>query len=222
MLDSEKNQWVYHIDASPKIEADKDGSTEKTYISVKKQWQGTGKHPDSITVTLIKDGVVVESVILSAANNWYHRWDDLEKKHAWSVVESMVPEGYKVSYNFSQMSVIITNTDEDDEDETTTNPDDTTTPSDSTSPDDTTSSDDTTSPDDTTNPGDTTTTPTTAKPTGTTKPTGPTESTTKPEELIDTGQLNWPVPVFSVAGLLLFSIGWAMLNLGKREEEEKA
>ncbi len=228
MMDSEKREWVYHIDASPKIEADKDGSTEKTYISVKKQWQGTGKHPDSITVTLLKDGVAVETVILSAVNNWYHRWDNLEKKHAWSVVESIVPDGYKVSYDFSQMSVVITNTDEDDEDETTTNPDDTTKPSDYTNPDDTTSPDDTTGPDDTTspdditNPGDTTTTQTTTNPTGTTKPTGTTESTTKPEELIDTGQLNWPVPVFSVAGLLLFSIGWAMLNLGKKEEEDIA
>ncbi len=47
------------------------------------------------------------------------------------------------------------------------------------------------------------------------------EETPPPEdELIDTGQLNWPVPVFATAGLLLFSIGWAMLNLGKKDEEE--
>ena len=46
-----------------------------------------------------------------------------------------------------------------------------------------------------------------------------TESTTKPEELIKTGQLNWPVPIFTIVGLLLFSTGWAMLNLGKKEEE---
>ena len=59
----------------------------------------------------------------------------------------------------------------------------------------------------------------TTKPVGTTKPTGTTESTTKPEELIKTGQLNWPVPIFTIAGLLLFSTGWAMLNLGKKEEE---
>ena len=45
------------------------------------------------------------------------------------------------------------------------------------------------------------------------------ETTTEPEELIYTGQLNWPVPVFSIAGLLLFSTGWAMLNLGKKDEE---
>ena len=98
------------------------------------------------------------------------------------------------------MTVIITNTATDYEEETTTTPEeDTTTPTDPSSPDD-----DTTTPEDTTTPDS-----------DTTKPQG----TTKPEELIDTGMLNWPVPVFSIAGLLLFSIGWAMLNLGKKDEE---
>ncbi|MBQ3135935.1 MAG: Cna B-type domain-containing protein [Clostridia bacterium] len=45
------------------------------------------------------------------------------------------------------------------------------------------------------------------------------EPTTKPEELVDTGQLNWPIPVLSITGLILFSIGWAILNLGKKDEE---
>ena len=56
----------------------------------------------------------------------------------------------------------------------------------------------------------------------TTKPTEITETTetTAPgDDLIHTGQLNWPVPVFAIAGLLLFSIGWAILNLGKKESE---
>ena len=57
------------------------------------------------------------------------------------------------------------------------------------------------------------------------KPTNPDEPTTNPskpdddDDLADTGQLNWPIPVFAIAGLLLFSIGWAMLNFGKKESE---
>lgn len=195
MRDETKNEWIYCIDASPKIEADKDDTDEKTYISVKKVWESAKKTPDSIKASLIKDGEITDTVILSAENNWYHRWDELDKNHSWSVIETDVPIGYRVSYSTSQMTVIITNTDSDFEDETTTQPDDTTT------------SDNTTRPDDTTGPTDTT------------KPTGTTESTTKPEELIDTGQLNWPVPVFAIAGLLLFSIGWAMLNFGKKDED---
>lgn len=194
--DDVQDKWIYNINATPKVEIDKEETAEKTYISVKKYWQSTEKTPDSITVSLIKDGAVCETVNLNAANNWYHKWENLDKNHSWSVVETDVPEGYKVSYVTSQMTVVITNTDADYEEETTTTPQDTTT-----------SSDDTTKPDGTTNP------------TGTTKPTGTTESTTKREELIKTGQLNWPVPVFSIAGLLLFSIGWVMFNSGKKDEE---
>lgn len=35
-----------------------------------------------------------------------------------------------------------------------------------------------------------------------------------------TGQLNWPIPVLSVSGLLLFAIGW-ILYFGKRKRNEK-
>ena len=190
MRDETGNKWIYHIDATPKIESGKDDSDEKTYISVKKHWKSNVKTPDSIRVTLIKDGSAVDSVVLGAENNWYYRWDDLDKNHSWSVVEREVPKGYTVSYVTSQMTVIITNTHTDYEEETTTAPVETTKPEDTTKGDD-----------------------------GKTTTVGTTESTTKPEELIDTGQLNWPIPVFSIAGLLLFSIGWAMLNFGKKDEE---
>lgn len=65
---------------------------------------------------------------------------------------------------------------------------------------------------------------------GTTIPSGSEEGTTQPsggkdddtdkddkDDLADTGQLNWPVPVFAISGLLLFSIGWAVLNFSKKE-----
>lgn len=231
--DETKGNWIYDIDASPKVEVDKDNSHEKTYISVKKQWRTAEKTPDSITVSLVKDGMIYDSAVLSAVNNWYYKWENLDKNHSWSVVETNVPDGYTVSYVTSQMTVIITNTDDDYEDETTTRPNETTTTDDSTTvTDGTTGSDDTTTTTGTTFPDDATTTPDdvtttvatthtddTTKPVGTTKPTGTTESTTKPEELIKTGQLNWPVPIFTIVGLLLFSTGWAMLNLGKKEEE---
>ncbi|MBR3817477.1 MAG: Cna B-type domain-containing protein [Clostridia bacterium] len=51
-----------------------------------------------------------------------------------------------------------------------------------------------------------------------TEPSSP-EDTTKPEELIQTGQLNWPVPVFSIVGMLLFAAGWLLFNSVKKDEE---
>ena len=246
MKDETENKWVYNVDATPKIGVDKDETTEKTYISVKKYWQSKEKNPESITVSLVKDGVITDTVTLHAGNNWYYRWDDLDKNHSWNVVETLVPSGYNVSYVSSEMTVIITNTKEGYEEETTTSHEETTTaPEETTSPDETTKPDDTTRPDNTTESttGHTDVTESTTQPIGTTDSTEPTdvtqsttssngsketttrstgskETTTKPEELIKTGQLNWPVPVLSIVGLLLFSMGWAMFNFSRKDEEE--
>ena len=84
--------------------------------------------------------------------------DKLSKKHTWSVVESEVPEGFKVSYKASENTVTVINTATD---------------------------------------------------------VLTTEPTTAPEELADTGQLNWPVPVLSVFGLLEFQLP-NLLNFGFR------
>lgn len=170
MKDETQNKWIYNVDASPKIEIDYDVTDEKTYISVQKLWEGTDTLPESITVALVKDGVVADTVELSAENNWYHKWEKLDVKHSWNVIEVNVPEGFKVSYEASQMTVIITNTAEEDE---TTVPEETTLP----------------------------------------------DETTTGEELIDTGQLNWPVPTFAIAGLLIFSAGWILLNFDKKDEK---
>ncbi len=161
LRDEVTGEWVYDIDATPKIAGDDDADGEITYISVKKIWEGSGEIPESITVSLIKDGISVDSVVLSSENNWYYKWEGLNKNHSWKVVENKVPVGYSVSYVSSQMTVTIINTADGYEQ----------------------------------------------------------EPTTEPEELIDTGQLNWPVPVFSIAGLLLFSAGWMLLNFGKKDEE---
>ena len=40
------------------------------------------------------------------------------------------------------------------------------------------------------------------------------------DQLIQTGQLNWPVPILSALGLLLFATGWALCNLGARDGDE--
>lgn len=66
----------------------------------------------------------------------------------------------------------------------------------------------------------------------TSTPTPPAETPAVPTEpsapavpadpkLPQTGQLNWPIPVLAMLGLLLFSIGWA-LRFGKRETPYEA
>lgn len=180
--DRENKNWIYDINATPKMVVYNNYDPNPfTYISVKKVWDTVGEHPEYVTVSLLKDFTEVDVVVLNKDNNWTFRWDKLSTKHNWSVVETSVPDGYKVSYETSSNTVTIINK--------------------STSPTDT-------PPPGTTSPSD--------EPAS--KP--PEEPTTKPEELIDTGQLNWPVPVLSIMGLLFFSLGWAMVNLGKKEEAE--
>ena len=36
-------------------------------------------------------------------------------------------------------------------------------------------------------------------------------------KLIQTGQLNWPVPVLACSGVLLFAAGWVLNRQGKKE-----
>ena len=186
MRDETSGDYVFDISASPKIEAEKPEGGEKTYLSVKKQWNSTGDIPDSIKVCLVRDCIVIEAVELNNENNWYYRWDELDKQHSWFVIEAEVPEGYEASYDASQNSVVIINTSDDFEDETYQPEYPTSYPPDS--------------------PEHTTTV-------------GEPENTTTPDELIDTGQLNWPVPVFAIAGLILFSIGWAIVNFSKKDED---
>lgn len=52
-------------------------------------------------------------------------------------------------------------------------------------------------------------------PESTTPPNQPTEST-----LPQTGQLNWPIPILAVLGLLMFAVGWFLWS-GKRRPDEK-
>lgn len=165
--DEKNGTWAYQIHATPKIEDDT--TTDTTYIAVKKQWRDNGTTPNSVTVSLVKDSIVVDTVSLNAQNNWYYKWDQLDKGHAWHVVETDVPAGYEVSYAASQMTVTITNTRTDN--------------------------------------------------TTTTTPTNPTTSTTKPDQLVQTGQLNWPIPILLIVGLLLISLSWSLLNFGHKEEE---
>lgn len=177
--DHENKQWIYEVDASPKINGDIDEDGKDTYISVVKKWETDKAIPDSITVVLLRDFKEYAKIQLNEGNNWHYRWDDLSKNHVWNVVESIVPEGYTVSYETSSNTVTIINKYNE---EGTTEPG--------------------------TEPGE-----------GTTRPSDGEEDDDGKDDLADTGQLNWPIPVFTVAGLLLFSIGWAVLNFGKKENE---
>lgn len=153
---------IYDVDAGPKVEPQPDQPGE-TKLTVKKVWRGGDDHrPDSVTVHLLKDGRVVDTVILSKENGWKYTWEGLDSDARWTVAEE-VPEGYTVKYSSGGKTITITNT-RPDSPETPTTPD---------------------------NP-----------------------------KLIQTGQLNWPVPILAGAGMVLVVLGWLLMR-DKRENCEQ-
>lgn len=93
----EENTWDYEVTSYPKTNAEKnpDDDPDDTLITRKvlKIWDDSGKEssrPKEITVHLMSDGKVVDTVVLNASNNWRYAWDNLERNHDWLVTEDSV------------------------------------------------------------------------------------------------------------------------------------
>lgn len=72
---------------------------ETISLAVKKEWHGEGDHPKSITVKLLRDGEVIDTIKLSGENNWSHTWDNLAKGPKYTVEEISVP-GYDTEITY--------------------------------------------------------------------------------------------------------------------------
>lgn len=86
--------------------------TEPQTLSVLKKWVDEGyesKRPDSISVSLLQDGYVLETVTLNAENNWRHTWTDLEPGWEWTVAEDC-PDQFAVTLQREGDTFILTNT----------------------------------------------------------------------------------------------------------------
>lgn len=93
--------------------------TEPGTLQVKKVWKDDGKaRPGSVRVELLRDGKVYRTVKLSKANKWTYTWKDLDSQYSWSAVESSVPSGYEVSYKAKGDQIVITNTQKEEVKET--------------------------------------------------------------------------------------------------------
>ncbi len=93
--------WIFHVEAYNESQL----SVRKVWSD------GNANHAnDSIKVNLLKDGKVESSQELNAANGWAYTFDRLLEGHAWTVEEAEVPAGYTVSYNTVGTLTTITNT----------------------------------------------------------------------------------------------------------------
>ena len=99
--------YVYDVNASPKTDVSK-----LTEITVKKVWNvgGAAKAADSVTVQLLKDGVVVQTATLDAQNNWQVTYSDMSESDAYSIAEVNIPQGFTATYSKSGYVFTVTNT----------------------------------------------------------------------------------------------------------------
>ena len=91
--------WVFLAEC---IEYDK--------LTVKKVWDDDNSvaRPDSVTVELLKDGKVEETVKLNEKNSWTYTWSNLDDRYTWTV-EEQVPAGYEASVKTEDNITFITN-----------------------------------------------------------------------------------------------------------------
>lgn len=113
-LDEEDN-WVYDVVARPK-------SFHKVIVpkqisyTVNKLWRDEGHEhlrPQTISIEVYRDGEFVETVVLSAENNWTYTWTTTDDGAIWQAVETDVPDGYSVTLEQDGNYFFVTNSYDD-------------------------------------------------------------------------------------------------------------
>lgn len=110
--DAETGEWLYDVVVQPKLSkrpVQEGGTLTRKVLKV---WADDGNQqnrPKEITVQLLRDGVVWDTVTLNAENRWRHTWADLDDRYHWVVVES-TPENYTVEMTQEGITFVITNT----------------------------------------------------------------------------------------------------------------
>lgn len=107
-MPQQDGSYIYTVEANPKCT----NFVPKTQYSVTKLWQDGGNQglrPKEVTVDIYKDGLLFETKVLSANNNWSYTWYVSGEDHSkWTVAERAVPDNYKVTIqqNGSHFSII--------------------------------------------------------------------------------------------------------------------
>lgn len=83
-----------------------------TTISVTKVWKDKdqSKRPESVTMNLLQDGKIYDSIMLDNANDWKYTWKGLQAKHEYTVVEANVPGNYTALVDRENNDYTVTNT----------------------------------------------------------------------------------------------------------------
>ena len=110
-----------NVTIKPKFETEDDSTETKVSVKVIKAWENDSveSRPESIEVNLLKDAEIFATVTLSEENSWKFQWTELSPQYRWTVSENGVPFGYTVSISQYGNAFLITNTADEDKEETT-------------------------------------------------------------------------------------------------------
>ena len=98
--------YVYDVNATPKTDIAK-----LTSITIKKVWNTdeSTSATDSVTVQLLKDGVLIATAVLNDQNEWQIVYTNMPESDAYTIVEVDVPEGFVASYSQNGYIFTVTN-----------------------------------------------------------------------------------------------------------------
>ena len=118
-LDAQTKASIYDVKVNPKFHSE-EVPKEPTAVTRKvlKIWDDDGyekERPQNISVQLLEDGKVCDTVILNADNNWRYSWTNLENNHSWTIVEKEM-DSYSVKMTREGITFVLTNTYDGDSD----------------------------------------------------------------------------------------------------------
>ena len=107
-----ESSFTYDITLYPKADAEEISPVLQTVnrkVLVVWEDNNAADRPTSVTVKLVCDGTVYDTVTLIAADNWRYTWRGLAADKIWTALE-VVPDGYTMSVTQEGITFVITNT----------------------------------------------------------------------------------------------------------------
>ena len=101
------NKWIYDIESTPKVDI-----IRLFDLTVEKVWNVSTNTdiPKLVTIELLKEDEIIDTIKLNEENNWNYTWKQIEKSDEYTVREKNIPEGYTVTYTKEDNKFIVTNT----------------------------------------------------------------------------------------------------------------
>ena len=105
--------WQYQISVAAKPEYIPPSEPDEDIpYKVLKLWKGDKDfrdRPVNIEVEIFRDGILVETIILSEEKHWSYSWSAKEDGAKWNVVERNIPEGYAMTIEERSTTFVLTN-----------------------------------------------------------------------------------------------------------------